>query len=101
MIGHNLLAWSLQIAVLVAAAALAAYALRLRVPGARLLYWQAVLLASLALPLVRPWKHPVTAADSVSAITIIRAVHIPAHRGFPLQEAVLGLLAAGMLWRVI
>jgi len=101
MIGHNLLAWSLQIAVLVAAAALAAYVLRLRVPGARLLYWQAVLLALLALPLVRPWKHAVTAADSVSAITIVRTVHIPAHRGFPFEAAVLGLLAAGTLLRGI
>jgi TonB family protein len=100
MIGNNLLSWSLQIAMLVAVAALAAQVMRLRIPGARLLYWQAALLASLALPLVRPWKHAVvTAADSVSAVTIIQTVHLPAHGGIPLQPALLGLLAAGILAR--
>jgi TonB family protein len=100
MIGNNLLAWSLQIAMLVAIAAVAENALRLGAPGARLLYWQAALLASLALPLVRPWKHAVVAAvDSVSAVTIIQTVHLPAHRAISLQLAVLGLLAAGMLAR--
>jgi len=100
MIGNNLLAWSLQIAMLVSVAALAAFALRLRIPGARLVYWQAALLASLALPLVRPWKHAVvTAADSVSVSTIIRSVHTQGDRGIPLGQAVLGLLAAGMLAR--
>ncbi len=100
MIGNNLLAWSLQIAMLVAVAALAAYALRLRVPGARLVYWQAALLASLALPLVRPWKHAVvTVADSVSYITITQSAHLRADRGISLGQAVLGLLAAGILAR--
>ena len=69
-------------------------------PGARLLFWQAALLASLALPLVRPWKHAVVAAaDSVSAVTILRATHLPAHRGLTFQQAALGLLAAGILAR--
>jgi len=102
MIGNNLLAWSLQITVLVAVAGLSALALRLRVPGARLLYWQVALLASLALPLVRPWKHAVvTAADSISAVTIIKTAHVPAHRGLPLEQVLLGLLAAGILARGI
>jgi TonB family protein len=102
VIGSNLLAWSLQIAMLVMAAALAVRTLRLGVPGARLLYWQAVLIACLALPLVRPWKHGVvTTADSVSAVTIMRSAHVPGSRGIPVQPVVLGLLAAGILARGI
>ena len=82
MIGNNLLAWSLQIAMLVAVAGpggVRAAPTRARRAAAVL---AGGLLASLALPLVRPWKHAVVAtADSVSAVTILRTVHLPAHRG--------------------
>jgi len=101
MIANNLLAWSLQIAMLVSVAAVAAQVLRLRVPAARLFYWQTALLACLALPLVRPWKRAVIATvDSVSAITIVERVHAP-HHAFPVQQAVLALLAAGFLARAL
>jgi hypothetical protein len=63
MIWNNVLAWSIQIGVLVAVSAAAAMVFRLRVPGARLLYWHAALLACLALPLVRPWKQAVISDD--------------------------------------
>ena len=101
MTAHNLLAWSLEIALLVAIADLAARALRLRVPGARLLYWQAVLIASLLLPLVGPWKHPSAPEGSVSAITILQSTAAPAHRTFPLEASIGVLLLAGILARAV
>ena len=48
MTASNLLAWSLQIGVLVLVAALASSVLQLRIPRARLFHWQMVLMASLA-----------------------------------------------------
>jgi TonB family protein len=100
MIWNNVLAWSIQIGVLVAVSVAAAMALRLRVPGARLLYWHVALLACLALPLVRPWKQAVISDDvSVSTVALVRPVETPAHRTIPLSEAALWLLAAGALAR--
>jgi len=54
---ENLLAYSLQVAMVVAAAGLVAAALRLRQPRAMLAYWQALLAACLLLPLLEPWQR--------------------------------------------
>ncbi len=51
----NLVAYSLQIGLLVGLAAFVPAALRLRLPGTRLVYWHVLLAACLLLPLVRPW----------------------------------------------
>ncbi len=103
MIDNNILAWSLQTAVLVGVAGFAAALLRLRVPAARLFYWQMALLACLALPLLRPWKHQVIAGDvTVSMVSVGRPVASPG--GFhliPFDRAVLWLLAAGILGRAL
>jgi TonB family protein len=100
MIWNNVLAWSFQIGVLVAVSAAAAMALRLRIPGARLLFWHLALLGCLALPLVRPWKQAVISDDvSVSTMALVRPVETPSHRTIPLSEAALWLLAAGALAR--
>ncbi len=57
MIFSNLITWSLQVGLVVAAAAILAVLLRVRLPQAKLIFWQSVLLACLALPFVRNWKH--------------------------------------------
>ncbi len=100
MILDNALAWSAQIAALVAVGAITSAALRLRAPGARLLFWQIVLVAGLALPLVRPWKHELATAD-VSFSTVLIAQHADrAARHLPsLRELTLFVLAAGILVR--
>jgi hypothetical protein len=49
----NVLAYSLQIGLLVGLGALAPAILRVKMPRARLLYWQVLLVACLALPWVR------------------------------------------------
>jgi TonB family protein len=99
---ENIFAWSVEIAIVVAAAALAAFVLRLRAPGARLFYWRVVLVASLLLPLVRPWKpQPITGDVTVS--TVVLSTHVDAatlHYPSP-REAVLWLLAAGIAVRLL
>jgi TonB family protein len=57
VIFSNLITWSLQVGLVVAVAALLAVLLRVRLPQAKLIFWQSVLLACLALPFVRNWKH--------------------------------------------
>ena len=98
----NVLTWSIQIGVLVVVAALAAAVLRLRIPSARLFYWQMVLLASLALPLVRPWKHEVISDTvTVSTVALVRPIAAPAGLHIPLDKAALWLIAAGILARAL
>ncbi len=59
LIWDNLVAYSLQIGLLVGLAAFVPAALRLRLPAVRLAYWQILLAACLLLPAVRPWKQVV------------------------------------------
>jgi bla regulator protein blaR1 len=57
---HNLVAWSLQIALMVVAATVFSGALSLRHPAVMLVYWRCVLAICLLLPLVQP--RPVSEA---------------------------------------
>ncbi len=52
----NLLAYSLQIAALVTVGTVLPLVLKLRHPGVLLHYWQALLVASLLLPVIQPWR---------------------------------------------
>ena len=54
----NLIAYSLQIAILASAGTLLACLFRLRMPRVMLIYWQILLLACLVLPGLQNWKHP-------------------------------------------
>lgn len=102
MMNSNILAWSLQAAVLVGVAGFTASVLRLRVPSVRLFYWQVALLACLALPLLRPWKHEVFADNvTVSMVGVARPVTSPAGFHIPLDRAALWLLLAGILVRAL
>ncbi|NLV31800.1 MAG: TonB family protein [Acidobacteria bacterium] len=55
---QNLIAFSLQLAVLASVGTLLLYLFRLRVPRVALLYWQGLLLVCLLLPCLQPWEHP-------------------------------------------
>jgi len=55
----NLVAYSLQIAILASAGTLLAYLFRLRVPRVCFIYWRILLFVCLILPALQNWKHPV------------------------------------------
>jgi TonB family protein len=102
LIFDNLVAYSLQIGVLVGVAAVIPTVLRLRQPGAKLVYWQILLAACLLLPL-QPWKQ-VVAAGTVQITTVITAVQTP-HRSspalaIPRAELALLLVLAGVAIRL-
>jgi len=54
----NLASWSIQVALLVMAAAFLARALRLQQPRVLLVSWRALLAICLLLPVVQPWHRP-------------------------------------------
>jgi TonB family protein len=62
----NLVAYWLQVTMLVAASALAAWVFRVSPPRARLIFWQAVLACCLLLPAVQPWERRIVIARPVS-----------------------------------
>jgi TonB family protein len=94
----NLAAYSVQVALLVGAAQLAAAVLRLKQPRVRLAYWQALLAACLLLPLVETW-HPMDLGPGGGAATIIGtgAVTVASHLNlFPLPVCGLLVFVAGV-----
>jgi TonB family protein len=70
----NLVAYSLQIAILASAGTLLAYLFRLRVPRVSLIYWQILLLACLLLPALQNWNHPVQVQTVASTSTFVYTI---------------------------
>lgn len=102
LVWDNVVAYSLQIGLLVGLAALVPAALRLRMPRARLLYWHLLLAACLLLPVMRPMRHSVL-TDKVLVTTTITAMAPAAPEPrihLSRAQAALLLLAAGMLARL-
>jgi TonB family protein len=106
----NIVAYVLQIGLLVGIGAALPALLRLggggRAPAARLLYWQVLLIACLALPWLRPWHSEVIAVASAP----VAALQIAAHIGMntvvraafpPITSITLWLLAAGVAMRLV
>ena len=102
LIFENVVAYSLQIGMLVGVAAFVPALLGLRQPGAKLVYWQILLAACLLLPL-QPWKQVVTAA-TVEVTTVITAVQPVHHQSsaptMPRSEIALLLVLAGVAIRL-
>ena len=102
LIFDNLAAYSLQIGMLVGVAAFVPTLLRLRQPGAKLIFWQILLAVCLLLPL-QPWKQ-VAATGTVEVTTVITAVqpvHYPAPAPtMPRSEIALLLVLAGVAVRL-
>ena len=100
----NLIAWSLQVAIVGAAGALLPFVFRLRVARARLWYSHVVLLACLALPVLQPWIRP---APIHSAITFTTGQYRLVGNGAPPSLAISWpaatfiLLAAGVALRLL
>jgi len=102
LISANLVTYSLQIGMLVAVAAVIPAVLRLKQPGAKLIYWQILLAACLLLPL-QPWKQ-IVASGTVVVTTDLAPVE-PVHRtsampAIPPSEIVLLIVLAGVAIRL-
>ncbi len=101
----NLLAWSAEILVVVAAGAALCFAFRLQSPRPRLLLWQTLLVVSLLLPLapVRRSQHAEARGQIGITMGAARAIgEAPSARWRPtLPEIALGVLGAGMVLRLI
>jgi TonB family protein len=94
----NLLAYSIQVALVVVMGGFAAAALRLKQPRVMLAYWQALLAACLLSPLLEPWQRMAFAPAGGGATATVRTnpvdVGSPAFL-FPLQTWILLVLVAG------
>jgi len=102
LVWNNILAYSLQVGLLVGLLAFVPALVRLRAPRARLLYWHLLLAACLLLPLVRPWRPQVVAGNvEVSTVITRTAPAAPAHRPIPWSGVALAVLAAGALGRLV
>jgi TonB family protein len=103
LVWNNLIAWGLQIGLLIGLAAFVPTLLRLREPRAKLVYWQILLTACLLLPAIRPWRQQVVAATvevTSTVIAVAPAPSAPAPHFKPAQIA-LALLAAGATLRLL
>jgi TonB family protein len=101
LVWDNLVAYSLQIGLLVGLAAFIPTALRLRLPATRLAYWHLLLAACLLLPALRPWKQvALTLSTFVPAAVTARVPPRP-DPALALSPAAIALilLAVGMLVR--
>jgi TonB family protein len=94
----NLAVYSVQVALVVAAAVLAAAALRLKQPRVMLAYWQALLAACLLLPLLQLWQR--TGSGPSGGVTTIIGIETrdvdPVLGLLPLHAWVLPALLAGV-----
>ena len=102
LVWDNLVAYSMQIGLLVGLAAFLPAALRLRLPASRLAYWHILLAACLLLPAVRPWKQAVLTLTAYvpPAITApVPPLPVP-QPTLPPAEIALILVGAGMLIRM-
>lgn len=98
----NLIAYSLQVAIVIAAGAILPKAFRLKAPRPRLLYLQALLLACLALPLIQPWRQPEALSGPsarAAAGPAASADALPQASRFPLADVAAGVLVSGALIR--
>src|SRR5690349_215639 len=100
LIWSNLVTYSMQVGMLVGLAAFIPNLLRLRLPSARLAFWQILLVTCLLLPQVRPWKQDLIPGD-VQFTTTVVAVQTsqPATFHIPWEQVGIAVLAAGVLCR--
>jgi TonB family protein len=97
LLWSNVIAYSMQVGLLVAMAAFVPAALGLRIPRARLAYLHILLAACLLLPLIRPWRQE-AAAGEIRMTTTILAVGQPAEPArapLPVTGMALGILILG------
>ncbi|MCX6543916.1 MAG: M56 family metallopeptidase [Acidobacteria bacterium] len=116
----NLLAWAVQVTAIVAAGGLLLVWLRVREPGARLIFLRTLLLVCVALPLLQPWavapagslasvdaRPPAAASSPVDARAELPSVAISGYTAAgpapsssaPWRPIAIGVLAIGVVCR--
>jgi len=106
LVWDNLVAYSLQIGLLVGVASVIPALLRTAAPKARLAYWQLLLVACLVLPQTRAWKQATVTVSTPAAAPVAPAVAVTpvpmARTGRHWAPGEIGLLilAAGALARL-
>jgi TonB family protein len=102
LVWDNLVAYSMQIGLLVGLAAFIPSALRLRLPASRLAYWHVLLAACLLLPAVRPWKQAAFTLSTYVPTAIAANVPPRPEPALTLPPAAIALivLGVGMLCRI-
>jgi D-alanyl-D-alanine endopeptidase (penicillin-binding protein 7) len=93
----NVLAHAVQVAVLVAAGGLLAWAGRLRAPAVLLRWWQTLLAAAVMLPLL-PGQAPDAAATRVDLVDVVAAG--TSGSGARASTLIVGVLAGGIVLRL-
>lgn len=99
----NVAVYSVQLAVLVMAAAAMAALVRLRSPLSSLRFWQAILAAAILLPLLQPWPEEPSAviSSSVSFVSGTAPAAALATRGFDWMPLVMAALVTGTIVRLL
>jgi TonB family protein len=102
LVWDNLVAYSMQIGLLVGLAAFIPAALGLRLPSSRLAYWHILLAACLLLPAVGPWKQAALTLSAYVPVAITPRVPPRPDPALALSpaEVALILLAMGMVARL-
>ncbi len=102
LIWGNLVAYSLQIGLLVGLAAFVPTLLRLKLPQAKLVYWQILLGACLLLPALQPWRQQALTltTQALTNITDLPPMQPTPSLPLPKSEIALIVLAAGVLVRL-
>jgi TonB family protein len=102
----NIVAWSLQAAVVIGAACVLPWLLRVDAAGVRYAYWRIVALLCLALPLIQPYQG-MPRVRSTSAIAIVDTIAVsavsstPAARSVDWAAVAVAVVAAGAVMRLL
>jgi len=99
----NLLAYCLQVSVLGLAGTLLPALFRLRLPRVLLMYWQALLVVCLSLPVLQPWRDvaPRVSAGGATVSLVFGAVPgLKTGLRLPVYEGLSALLLLGVLLRL-
>ncbi|HET8547370.1 MAG TPA: M56 family metallopeptidase [Bryobacteraceae bacterium] len=105
LLWNDLLAWAVQICIVVACSAAALFVARPGRAAARLVWWQGVLALCVLLPLLQPWHSPVLHVtidtEARAQTSAIPAVRLSAASAFPTAELLLWLVVGGVVLRLL
>ena len=105
LVWANLVAYSVQVVVLVVVGGLLPLLLRVHQPRTQLLYLRLMLAGSLLLPALQPWRRPVVTLTPPLAVATAPAAPVagpsPAEPQIRWEEVGLAVVGAGVALRVL